>query len=71
MIRHEDRRLYIEDHIDFDIKERRKSLGLTLAGMAKQCGVSLTTYAKWENGLVQTVRADKLVRLMEILDGKK
>lgn len=71
MIKDEEKRLYIDDHIEYDIKERRKELGLTLATVAKECGVSITSYVNWENGVVQTIRADKIIKLMEILDGKK
>lgn len=45
----------------------RKELGLTQGDVAKACGVSTTTVHKWEHGVIDSMRADKIQRLADVL----
>lgn len=49
------------------LKERRKSLGLTLAQIADQVGVTEATVQRWESGNIKSVRPEKIAKLSEIL----
>lgn len=49
------------------IKDRRQALGLTLEQVGDACGVGKSTVRKWELGMIQNMRRDKLAKLAEIL----
>ena len=36
-----------------NIKARRKELGLTQVDVARECGVSINTYNRWEYGVAK------------------
>ena len=44
----------------FDIKQRRKELGLTLEEVGNLVGVSKSTVKKWESGYIKNMRSDKI-----------
>jgi repressor LexA len=50
------------------ISLRRKQLDLTLEEVGQAVGVSKTTVRKWENGVIENMKRDKIVRLSKILD---
>ena len=45
----------------------RKKLGLTLEQVGSYVGVSKATVLKWETGMIQNMRRDKIAKLAEIL----
>lgn len=45
----------------------RKELNLTQGDIAKACGVSTTTVHKWEHGVIDAMRADKIQKLANVL----
>ena len=45
------------------IKKSRQELGLSQAQLAKAVGISQESVRKWENGEIQSPRADTLIRL--------
>ena len=49
------------------LKKRRKELGLTLAQIADQMGVSEATVQRWESGNIKSVRWDKINKLAVVL----
>lgn len=49
------------------IKTRRQQLGLTLEQVGNHCGVGKSTVRKWETGMIQNMRRDKIAQLAEIL----
>lgn len=49
------------------IKLRRKELGLTLKQVADQVGVGESTVRKWETGLIENMRTDKIELLSKAL----
>lgn len=49
------------------LKTRRKELGLTLAQIADQIGVTEATVQRWESGNIKSIRYDKIGKLAEIL----
>ena len=49
------------------IKSRRLELGLTLDDVAKIVGVSNATISRWESGVIENQRRDKLVLLAKAL----
>ena len=49
------------------IKYLRKKLALTLEQVGKYVGVSKATVLKWETGMIQNMRRDKIAKLAEIL----
>lgn len=51
----------------FDIKARRKELGLTLEEVGDAVGVGKSTVRKWENGLINNMKRDKIASLAKIL----
>lgn len=51
----------------FDIKQRRKELGLTLEEVGKLVGVSKSTVKKWESGYIKNMRSDKIKLLAHAL----
>jgi repressor LexA len=50
------------------IRNLRKQRGLTLEEVGRACGVSKSTVRKWEIGMIDSMRADKVQKLVEILD---
>lgn len=50
------------------IRNLRKARGLTLEQVGKACGVAKATVLRWENGTIETMRADKLQALADILN---
>ena len=50
------------------LKERRKSLHLTLKEVAAAVGVAEATVQRWESGNIHTIRADRLTKLSLVLD---
>ena len=50
------------------IYHRRKALDLTQGEVAKACGVSITTVHKWEHGVIDSMRADKIQKLATVLN---
>lgn len=50
------------------IKALRQSKGLTLEDVAKACGVSRATVSKWENNVIDMMRADTLQTLAQYLN---
>lgn len=51
----------------YNIRKRRRELGLTLAEVANAVGVSKGTVSKWESGKTQNMRADNAYNLANIL----
>ena len=49
------------------LKSRRKSLGLTLAQIADEMGVTEATVQRWESGNIKSLRHEKISRLAKIL----
>lgn len=52
---------------NFDLRSRRKELGLTLTNVGNHVGVSKGTVSKWENGNIKNMRSDKIALLAEVL----
>jgi len=53
--------------MNFDIKERRLELGLTLEEVAAICGVGKSTVRKWENGIINNIGSGNIVALAKAL----
>lgn len=49
------------------LKIRRKELGLTLAQIATQIGVTEATVQRWESGNIKSLRHERIAKLAEIL----
>lgn len=49
------------------LKSRRKELGLTLAQIAAQIGVTEATVQRWESGNIKSLRHERIAKLAEIL----
>ena len=49
------------------IKERRLQLGLTLEDVGEKVGVGKSTVRKWEEGMIKSIRSDKLEALANVL----
>ena len=49
------------------LKIRRKELGLTLAQIAEQIGVTEATVQRWESGNIKSLRHERITKLAEIL----
>ena len=43
------------------IKKRREELGMTLKDVATQDGVGESTVRKWETGLIENMKIDKII----------
>ena len=52
---------------DSKLKKRRKELGLTLREVAEQVGVGESTVRKWETGLIENMKSDKIELLAKAL----
>lgn len=50
------------------IKNKRIKLGLTMAEVAKACGVSEATISRWESGNIVNMRRSKLSALAKVLE---
>lgn len=50
-----------------NLEKRRKELGLTLEQVGKVCGVSKSTVKKWETGLIENMKRDKIPLLAKAL----
>lgn len=50
------------------IKQKRKELGLTKQELATSLDVNETQITRWENGLVNDMRRDKILTLSEVLN---
>ena len=53
-----------------NLKEIRKSKGLTKVEIARKVGVSITAYSNWENGTSEP-NEDNYIKLVEILEEVK
>lgn len=51
----------------FDLKQRRKELGLTLEEIGDIVGVGKSTVRKWENGQIDNMKRDKIALLAKAL----
>lgn len=49
------------------IKERRKFLRLTLKEVAAAVGVAEATVQRWESGNIESIRADRIIKLSNVL----
>ena len=52
---------------EFDLKKRRKELYLTLEQVGDYIGVGKSTVRKWETGMIENMKTDKILLLSEIL----
>lgn len=50
------------------IKARRLELGLTLEEVGAKVGVGKSTVRKWETGIIENMRRDKIALLSSVLD---
>lgn len=50
------------------IKIRRLELGLTLEEVGQKVGVGKSTVRKWETGMIENMRRDKISKLAEVLN---
>lgn len=50
------------------LKQRRRELGLTLAQIADEMGVTEATVQRWESGNIKTIRYEKISKLADILN---
>jgi len=50
------------------LKNRRLEIGKTLEDVAKVVGVSKTTVQRWESGLIENLRRDKIAKLAQALN---
>lgn len=50
------------------IKSRRLELGLTLENVGERVGVGKSTVRKWETGIIENMRRDKIAKLAEVLE---
>lgn len=49
------------------LKKKRKELGLTLAQIANEMGVTEATVQRWESGNIKTLRHGRITKLADIL----
>lgn len=52
----------------FDLKGRRQALDMTLQDLADKVGVQASTIRKWENGMIDNIKQDKIPKLAEALN---
>ena len=50
-----------------DLKQRREELGLTLEEVGQYVGVGKSTVRKWENGVINNMGRDKIVKYASVL----
>ena len=50
------------------IKNLREKRGYTLEELGEKIGVGKSTVRKWENGMIQNMRRDKIQKLAEVLN---
>lgn len=50
------------------IKQLREQQGLTLEELGNKVGVGKSTVRKWENGMIENMRRDKIAKLAKALD---
>lgn len=50
------------------IKTRRLALNLTLEDVGRKVGVGKSTVRKWETGMIENMRRDKIAKLAEVLE---
>ena len=50
------------------IKELRLAKGMTLEAVGDIVGVGKSTVRKWENGIIQNMKRDKIAKLAQALD---
>lgn len=53
--------------MNFNMKNRRKSLNLTLEDVGNAVGVGKSTVRKWENGDIENMKRDKIEKLSKVL----
>lgn len=58
----------LKDRTSKRIKELRIEHKYTMEVLAEKIGVSKSTIAKWENGYVDNMRQDNIVKLAEVFD---
>lgn len=51
----------------FDLKSRRLELGMTLEDVGDFVGVGKSTVRKWENGMIDNMKRDKIALLAKAL----
>ena len=56
-----------EKKIGLKLREKRKSLGLTLEQVAKYVGVNESTVSRWELGEIDNMRRDRIASLSAVL----
>ena len=56
------------DNIHKRIQELRKAKGLTLEQVGQKVGVGKSTVRKWETGMIENMRRDKIAALSKALD---
>lgn len=49
----------------------RKARGLTMEEVGKACGVAKSTVRKWETNFIESMRADKLQALADVLQASQ
>lgn len=54
------------DSLGFDLKERRKKMGISQKEAANMCGVGWITYMHWENGYTKYTSKSKFDRIKEV-----
>ncbi len=54
--------------IGYNIRDKRESKGLSQISVAKDCGVSLAAYQRWENGATKFIKEWNYKKLKKILD---
>ena len=54
--------------MSFDIKTRRKELGLTLEELSERVGVSVATVSRWERGDIKSFKASNIAPLAKALE---
>ena len=55
------------DELSTKIKQLRIEKGLTLQDIGDKVGVGKSTVRKWENGIIENMRRDKIAKLADAL----
>ncbi|MEL7570784.1 MAG: helix-turn-helix transcriptional regulator [Eubacteriaceae bacterium] len=50
-----------------NLRKRRKELNLTLEEVANEAGITLSTYQRYEKGIIKNISSDKLEKLAVFL----